>query len=224
MGALSHPLHPTSSTSAGGASPLPATSWAGKVPAKPHLVNKQIIRLQRCPPIHPDLTCGHGSASSTRSRPPGGRPCRGALQGATQETGWDRPVYWDNQCWRRFFTSAKDTIGRWRPRDCASMMCRALQQQSITDSSRQGIGFLVLQPVLRVCPEKSPPYAALAGGNLCSVQPNSQRPRGTTSRGRSACHRLVPKEGTASSSLAAKTSARHRHKPLQDFRRQELKT
>ncbi|KAG0718160.1 Retrovirus-related Pol polyprotein from transposon gypsy [Chionoecetes opilio] len=73
-----------------------------------------------------------------------------------------KAVYWDKQL-EALFTSPKTLLDDWRPRDCASMMCRALQQSSLTTVAR------VLAPcpaAVCECVRRSRRYAALAGGKL----------------------------------------------------------
>ncbi|KAG0728775.1 hypothetical protein GWK47_031804 [Chionoecetes opilio] len=75
-------------------------------------------------------------------------------------------------------------------------MCRALQQ-SLTDYSPQGIGFACPTAVTGECFSRSRRYAALAGGNLCSVAPTSHSAERNyvPSRGKR-LPSLVPKECT----------------------------
>ncbi|KAG0726343.1 hypothetical protein GWK47_036808 [Chionoecetes opilio] len=84
---------------------------------------------------------------------PGGRPCHGALQGATQETGWEGSVL--GQAVGGALHLRKDTIGR--------LAAEGLRYYDVsrptavlTDYSRQGIGFLVLQQYCECVSEKSP--------------------------------------------------------------------
>ncbi|KAG0719474.1 hypothetical protein GWK47_050401 [Chionoecetes opilio] len=163
-----------------------APSWAGGVPANPR-PRKTHNRLKD--PRPPTLTdCGQGWASH-RSAPSWVPPVMDP-SGSYQETGWEGST--GTSSWT-LFTSPKDLLGI-AAGDCASMMCRALQQSSLTQSR-------VCFPLschTRCVSEKSR-YAPLAGGNLCFVAPTSHSAEGKLQhpRGGKRFHRLVPKKGHA---------------------------
>ncbi|KAG0723962.1 hypothetical protein GWK47_041627 [Chionoecetes opilio] len=122
-------------------------------------------------------------------------------------------------------TSAKDTIGRLAA-EGLRFYDVSRPTAVLTGYSRQGIGFLVLQQYCGVCLGE---VAAMLPWRVetCALwQPTSHSGREELQypRGRSACHRLVPKEGTPLPPWLPKTSRSSRAtRPFKDFRRQGTK-